>query len=58
MLVKREVLTGNSYYYLYNGHGDVVQIEDFKRGMDRGKGDHLPWEVLVEIAEEILQDYK
>lgn len=34
------------------------EIEDFKRGMGRGPGDHLPWEILVEIAEEIRKNYK
>ena len=28
MVFKIDALTDNSYYYLYNGHGDVVQIVD------------------------------
>ena len=28
VLAKIEAVTGNIYYYLYNGHGDVVQIVD------------------------------
>ncbi len=28
VLAKIDKLTGSSYYYLYNGHGDVVQIVD------------------------------
>lgn len=28
LLVKRDVSTNKKYYYLYNGHGDVVQIID------------------------------
>lgn len=28
VLVKKEVATGNEYYYIYNGHGDVIQIVD------------------------------
>ena len=28
MLMKIDALTDNSYYYLYNGHSDVVQIVD------------------------------
>ena len=34
------------------------EIEDYKRGMGKGPGDHLPWEILVEIAEEIRKNYK
>jgi len=26
MLVKKDVTSGNQYFYVYNGHGDVVQI--------------------------------
>lgn len=28
LLVKREYATSKDYYYLYNGHGDVIQIVD------------------------------
>ncbi|WP_027092750.1 RHS repeat domain-containing protein [Cohnella thermotolerans] len=28
LLVKKDVSTGKDYYYLYNGHGDVVQMVD------------------------------
>lgn len=28
MLVKKEISTGKDYYYLYNGHGDVIQLID------------------------------
>jgi RHS repeat-associated protein len=28
LLVKKDVASGNEYYYLYNGHGDVTQIVD------------------------------
>ncbi|GBF74333.1 hypothetical protein PA598K_02671 [Paenibacillus sp. 598K] len=28
LLVKKEVATSKDYYYLYNGHGDVIQIID------------------------------
>jgi hypothetical protein len=28
VLAKLDNLTGNRYYYIYNGHGDVVQILD------------------------------
>ncbi len=28
VLAQINAMTGNSYYYLYNGHGDVVQITD------------------------------
>ena len=33
-------------------------LEDEKRGMGRGPHDNLPWEILVEIAEEIKKYYK
>lgn len=28
LLVKKDVASNNNYYYLYNGHGDVIQIVD------------------------------
>lgn len=28
LLAKKEVATGKSYYYLYNGHGDVIMMVD------------------------------
>ncbi len=28
VLAQKNAITGNSYYYLYNGHGDVIQIID------------------------------
>ena len=34
------------------------EIEDYKREMGKGPGDHLPWEVLVEIAREVKDYYK
>lgn len=27
-LVKKDMTTGKDYYYLYNGHGDVIQVVD------------------------------
>lgn len=28
LLVKKDIITSKDYYYLYNGHGDVIQIVD------------------------------
>lgn len=33
LLVKNEATTGKSYYYLYNGHGDVVMMIDTNGGI-------------------------
>ncbi|WP_254848790.1 hypothetical protein [Paenibacillus odorifer] len=30
VLVKNDITAAKDYYYLYNGHGDVVQIVDTK----------------------------
>ena len=34
------------------------ELEDYKKQMGRGPGDHLPWAILVEIANHIKESYK
>ncbi|WP_405111623.1 RHS repeat-associated core domain-containing protein [Paenibacillus sp. FSL K6-1217] len=57
VLVKKEQKTGKDYYYLYNGHGDVVQIVD-TTGKIVNNYVYDEWGNITSQKEEISNSFK
>jgi len=57
MLAKRDVATNKKYYYLYNGHGDVVQIVD-ENGTKVNSYQYDEWGNILAQEEGIRNSFK
>ncbi|WP_168735606.1 RHS repeat-associated core domain-containing protein [Cohnella fermenti] len=57
LLVKKDVAANKDYYYLYNGHGDVVQIVD-TNGTVINSYDYDEWGNVVQQTEQIANVFK
>ncbi|QGQ93740.1 RHS repeat-associated core domain-containing protein [Paenibacillus psychroresistens] len=47
-----------NYYYLYNGHGDVVQMIDSNDGHIVNRYDYDIWGKVINQSEEVANDFK
>ncbi|WP_171717202.1 RHS repeat domain-containing protein [Paenibacillus phytohabitans] len=57
LLVKKDVAAGKDYYYLYNGHGDVVQIVD-TAGVVVNSYAYDEWGKIISQSEGIPNSFK
>ncbi|MBE9918402.1 RHS repeat-associated core domain-containing protein, partial [Paenibacillus donghaensis] len=57
LLAKKEAATGKNYLYLYNGHGDVVQIID-PTGQVVNKYQYDEWGNILSEQEQIQNSFK
>jgi RHS repeat-associated protein len=57
LLAKKEAVTGKNYLYLYNGHGDVVQIID-PTGQVVNKYQYDEWGNILSEQEQIQNSFK
>ncbi|SDG03376.1 RHS repeat-associated core domain-containing protein [Fontibacillus panacisegetis] len=57
LLAKREASTNKKYYYLYNGHGDVVQIID-ENGNTVNNYQYDEWGNILQQQEGIENPFK
>jgi RHS repeat-associated protein len=57
LLAKRDVSTNKKYFYLYNGHGDVVQLMD-ESGQIVNHYQYDEWGNIVEQEEAVRNDFK
>ncbi|MGG0825242.1 RHS repeat-associated core domain-containing protein, partial [Paenibacillus turicensis] len=57
LLAKRDVSTNKKYFYLYNGHGDVVQLID-ESGQIVNHYQYDEWGNIVEQEETVRNDFK
>lgn len=57
LLAKRDVSTNKNYYYLYNGHGDVVQIID-ENGSTINNYQYDEWGNIIQKEEGIKNSFK
>ncbi|MBE9918399.1 hypothetical protein G8C92_30860 [Paenibacillus donghaensis] len=56
-MAKKETATGKNYFYLYNGHGDVVQIID-PTGQVVNKYQYDEWGNILSEQEQIQNSFK
>ncbi|RUS43551.1 RHS repeat domain-containing protein [Cohnella sp. AR92] len=52
LLVKKDVATSKNYYYLYNGHGDVVQMVDASTGNVVNSYSYDEWGNILQQTED------
>ncbi|MGO4549245.1 RHS repeat domain-containing protein [Paenibacillus sp. 2TAB23] len=57
LLVKKEVATAKDYYYLYNGHGDVIQIVDTSGNIVNSYS-YDEWGNITQQTEGIANEFK
>ncbi|RKP54133.1 RHS repeat protein [Cohnella endophytica] len=57
LLVKKDVTTNKDYYYLYNGHGDVIQMIDTS-GKVVNSYEYDEWGNITQQTEEVANEFK
>jgi len=57
LLAKRDAVTNKKYYYLYNGHGDVVQMID-ENGSIVNKYQYDEWGNILQQEEQVQNAFK